>query len=389
MKIEEHEVTIRELIDGYIDNQEDGVFGYHGKLNIRPAYQRELVYTEDKQKDVIYSVLSGFPLNVMYFMENEDGTYELLDGQQRTLSICRYCDGQYSVKIDGHPKVFGNLGTVLQNQVLDYAIKVYFCKGTVEERKKWFEIINFKGEALTKQELLNAIYSGPWVTDAKRYFSKTGCPAYKIANDYLYNKSAIRQDILEVALKWIADRDGIDYEEYMNRHQDDETAAPLWEYFKGVIEWVKKVFGCPDNYRSAMKKVEWGILYNKYHENEYDPTVMEEKVAALIGDYEVTRDHGVYEFVFDGEPRHLSLRTFDDRTKKLTYKKQGGKCNICHKKFEYKDMQGDHIVAWASGGTTVPENCQMLCINCNLQKSSNQTTEIRLKSYADAIQNQA
>jgi hypothetical protein len=383
MKIEEHEVTIRDLIDGYVDNQENGVFGYHGKLNIRPAYQRELVYSDDKQKDVIYSILNNFPLNVMYFMENEDDTFELLDGQQRTLSICRFCDGQYSIMINGHPKVFRNLGIAKQEEIKNYPIKVYFCKGTVEERKKWFEIINFKGEALTRQELLNAIYSGPWVTDAKRYFSKTGCPAYRMATDYLYNKSAIRQEILETALKWIANRDEINYEEYMNQHQDFDNAEELWNYFKSVIDWVKETFGCPENYRNAMKKVEWGILYNKFHKNKYDPVIMEEKVNALINDYEVTRDHGVYEFVFDGDHRHLNLRTFDERTKRIAYKKQNGICPICGEHFDYSEMQGDHWIPWSKGGTTVPENCKMLCVPCNIQKSNQQVEEIRLKAYLD------
>jgi hypothetical protein len=383
MDIQEHDVTIRELIDGYIDNQEDGVFGYHGKLNIRPAYQRELVYTEEKQKDVMRSVRSGFPLNVMYFMENDDGTYELLDGQQRTLSICRYCDNQYSLDYDGQPKLFHNLSPEVREEVLDYKIKVYFCKGTVDERKKWFEIINFKGEALTHQELLNAIYSGPWVTDAKRYFSKTGCVAYQLGNDYLFNKTAIRQDIFETALKWIANSENIDYEEYMAIHEHDDNAEPLWEYFKAVIEWVKEVFGCPENYRKPMKKVEWGLLYNKYHQNKYDSKVMEEKVAELINNYEVSRDQGVYEFVFDGEVKHLNIRTFDDRTKNAAYKKQKGICPICKKHFDYEEMQGDHWIPWSKGGATVPENCKMLCVACNIQKSNMQAAEIRAKSYVD------
>jgi len=385
MIIKEHEIRIRDLVDGYKDNQEDGVYGYHGLLNIRPPYQRELVYDEEKQRAVINSIRNGFPLNVMYFMENEDGTYELLDGQQRTLSICRYWDNQYSLKIDGTPKLFHNLGKEAQDAILNYSIKVYFCKGTVDERKKWFEIINFKGEALTHQELLNAMFSGPWVTDAKKYFSKTGCAAYQLANDYLNNKSAIRQEIFETVLKWIAHKEGIDYEEYMAIHQHDASAEPLWNYFKTVIDWVKKVFGCPSNYRPAMKKVDWGILYNKYHQNDFDPKIMEEKVCALINDYEVSRDQGVYEFVFDGDCRHLNLRTFDDRTKKNAYKQQGGICPICEQHFEFSEMQGDHWKPWSKGGTTVPENCKMLCITCNIQKSNKEAADIRLKSYINAI----
>lgn len=370
MNIVEHEILIKDLVDGYVDNQENGVFGFHGKLNIRPPYQRELVYDKEAQQDVIRSIRNGFPINVMYFMENEDGTYELLDGQQRTLSICRYYDNQYSLNFDGSPKLFHNLTPNEQEKFLNYGIKVYFCVGTDEERKKWFEVINYKGEALTRQELLNAIYSGAWVTDAKRYFSKTGCAAYQIANDYLQNKTAIRQEILEVALKWIADKENIDYEEYMAIHQHDTDAEALWNYFKSVIDWVKKVFGCPDNYRSEMKKIDWGILYNKYCDNEYNADEMETKVAALMSDYEITKRAGIYLYVFDGDERHLNLRTFDERTKKTVYEQQGKKCFICGKAKPYSGMHGDHWKPWSKGGTTVIENCRMLCTECNLKKSA-------------------
>lgn len=381
MKIVEHEITIRELVDGYVDNQEQGVYGYHGLLNIRPPYQRELVYDLDKQREVIKSVRNNFPLNVMYFMENDDGTYELLDGQQRTLSICRYWDNQYSLNFDGQPKKFHNLGTEAQQDFLKYPIKVYFCKGNVDERKKWFEIINFKGEALTTQELLNAIYCGPWVTDAKRYFSKTGCVAYELANAYLNNKSAIRQQIFETALKWIADKNEEDYEEYMATHQNDSNAEELWKYFKDVIEWVERTFGCPDNYRSPMKKVEWGIVYNKYHEKEYDSEIMEEKISNLFNDYEITREQGIYEFVFDGDPKHLNLRKFDEKTKKIAYKQQSGICPICNEHFKYEEMEGDHWKPWSKGGATTQENCKMLCCLCNQRKKAKEFADIKLKSY--------
>ena len=383
MKIDEHIVTIRELVDGYVDNAEEGIYGYHGKLNIRPPYQRELVYAQAQQEDVIKSVRNGFPLNVMYFMENEDGTYELLDGQQRTLSICRYVDNQYSVNYDGSPKVFHNLGKEIQDEILDYKIHVYFCKGTDEERKKWFQIINFKGEALTRQELLNAIYSGPWVTDAKRYFSKTGCAAFKIGSEYMSNKSAIRQEIFEMVLKWIADAEDVDYEEYMAQHEACESAKPLWEYYQDVIEWIESVFGCPDNYRSIMKKVDWGPLYNKYHENSYDTATMEKKISKILSMNDISKEQGIYEFVFDGDIRHLNLRKFDDLTKRRAYKQQKGICPLCKKHFEYDEMQGDHWIPWSKGGATVPENCKMLCISCNIQKSDKQSPDIVKMAYMD------
>ncbi len=372
MQIKQHTITIRELTADYEDNDENGVVGYFGKLNIRPPYQREFVYSDEKQKAVIDSVIKGYPLNVMYFMENDDGTYEMLDGQQRTLSICRYVKNAYSVQINGHPRKFGNLSPEQQETILNYPIEVYFCKGTNDERKTWFEIINFKGESLTKQELLNAIYSGSWVTDAKRYFSKTGCVAYQLANEYIYNKSAIRQEIFELALKWIADSENIGYEDYMSVHQHDENAEPLWNYFQSVIEWVKQLFGCPKNYRIEMKKVNWGILYNKYANNTYSTDELEESISKLMQDDEITKREGIYEYVFDKDKRHLNLRKFDERTKKIVYERQNKKCYICGKVKSFKEMHGDHWIPWSKGGTTVIENCKMLCAECNLKKSSQQ-----------------
>ncbi len=375
MIFDDIDLSIKDLIDGYSDNQENGVFGYKGKLNIRPAYQREFVYNEQQQCDVIRSVRSDYPLNVMYFMLNDDGTYELLDGQQRILSICRYWDNKYSVLYNDQRKFFHNLGAEEKKQFLNYKLKVYICKGTAEDRKKWFEIINFKGESLTRQELLNAMYSGPWVTDAKRYFSKNGCVAYDLGNDYMDKKVAIRQEIFEQALKWIADKEKIDYEEYMAIHEPDESAEPLWVYFSNVIEWVKATFGCEDehdndNYRPEMKKVNWGILYNKYGENTYDATEMESKVSKLMADFEVTKKAGVYEYVFDNDEKHLNLRTFDDGIKRTVYEQQEHKCFICKKVKPYKEMHGDHWKPWSEGGTTVIENCRMLCNECNLKKSA-------------------
>lgn len=377
MNFEPHEITIRDLVNNYADNGEDGVFGYLGKLNIRPPYQRELVYNEEEQKDVINSVINEYPLNVMYWMVNNDDTYELLDGQQRTLSICRYYDNKYSVVIDGYSKKYFNLSENQKKAFLDYKLLVYFCKGSIDERKKWFKIINFKGQKLTDQEMLNAMYSGPWVTDAKRYFSKTNCAAYRLGNDYLNNKRAIRQEILETVLKWAADAENITIDEYMANHQNDLSAEPLWNYFKSIIEWVKKLFGCTDDdesqYRSEMKKVNWGILYNTYSQNEYDNKSIQEKVTALMADSDEVGDKvGIYTYIFDNDERHLSLRQFDYAVKRSVYEQQHGKCAICGKKKDFDVMHGDHWIPWSKGGKTIIENCKMLCAECNLRKSAQQ-----------------
>lgn len=209
MKIELHEIPVRDVVSGYVDSAENGVVGYGGKLNIRPAFQREFIYKEKQRDEVVHTVIRNFPLNVMYWVKGDDGNFEVLDGQQRTISICQYVTGDFSVMIDGMPRKFDNLTDTEQKQILDYPLMIYICEGTDKEKLDWFKIINIAGEQLTAQELRNAIYTGEWLTEAKKYFSKTQCPAYQIAGDYL-NGSAIRQNYLETALKWIAARDGIE-----------------------------------------------------------------------------------------------------------------------------------------------------------------------------------
>ena len=275
MKIKLYEIPVKDIVKGYLNSDEEGIVGYDGKLNIRPQYQREFVY-KDKQRDaVINTVQNDFPLNVMYWVKNDDDTYEVLDGQQRTISICEYVDGVYSIA----KKYFHNLTKVEQNQILNYKLMIYFCEGTDKERLDWFRTINIAGEKLTEQELRNAVYTGPWLTDAKRYFSKTGCAAYNLGNDYIKGV-CIRQEFLETVLKWISDRDGEAIEDYMAKHQHDKNANDLWLYFSSVINWVKTIF---PKYRKEMKGIEWGILYNKYHKNEYDAIFLDIEMPEMDG----------------------------------------------------------------------------------------------------------
>ena len=253
MKIQLKEIAIREVANGYFNNDEEGVVGFDGILNIRPKYQREFVY-KDKQRDsVIETVQKNFPLNVMYWVKNEDDTYEVLDGQQRTISICEYVTGSFSL----NSMYFHNLTDVEQNQILDYKLMVYFCEGNDKEKLDWFKTINIAGEKLTDQELRNAIYTGTWLTDAKRYFSKTGCPAYNIGSDFLTG-SPIRQDYLETAISWLSN-DNI--EQYMAENQHKPNANELWLYFNNLISWVRVIF---PKYRREMKGVNYGILYNNF-----------------------------------------------------------------------------------------------------------------------------
>jgi len=249
MKIELKEITVRELAKGYKDNAEEGVVGYDGKLDIRPPYQREFIY-KDKQRDaVIDTITKDFPLNVMYWHVRDDGNYEIIDGQQRTISICQYVEGDFSVKVGSFPdlRAFHNLQKDEQDQILNYKCMIYFCSGTDSERLEWFKTINIAGEKLTDQELRNAVYSGSWVSDAKRYFSKSNRP--KIGDDYL-SGSANRQEYLETAIKWISD-DNI--EKYMSKNQHEPNSNELWLYFQSVINWVKAVFPI---YRREMRGVE-------------------------------------------------------------------------------------------------------------------------------------
>lgn len=359
MKIELKKITVRELAAGYRDSNEEGVVGYGGLLNIRPKYQREFVYN-DKQRDaVITTIEKGFPLNVMYWAVCDDGTFEVIDGQQRTISVCQYVNGDFSHNF----RWFHNLQTDEQERILSYELMIYLCSGTDSEKLDWFRTINIAGAKLTDQELRNAVYAGSWTSDAKRYFSKSGCAAYKIASDYMTG-SAIRQEYLETAISWISD-DNI--EVYMAMHQNDVNAAELWLYFQAVINWIKLVF---PTYRKEMKGVAWGLLYNKYGKNPFDVAKIESRVAELMLDEDVTNKRGIYTYLFDGNERHLNIRAFSDKMKREAYERQQGICTECGNHFAIEQMAGDHIIPWSRGGATTADNCQMLCRDCNSRKSN-------------------
>ncbi len=365
MKIELQKIKVRDLVAGYINSDEEGVVGYDGLLNIRPKYQREFVYKDKQRDEVINTIRKNFPLNVMYWCKNDDGKFELLDGQQRTISICEYVEGNFSIK----GLAFHNLTKDQQEQILDYDLMIYFCEGTDSEKLDWFEIINIAGEELTPQELKNAIYTGEWLTDAKKHFSKNGCPAYKIANKYL-NGSPIRQEYLETALKWICDRDNIkEIKDYMSKNQNNSNANELWLYFQNVINWVNAIF---PNYRKEMKGLEWGYIYNKYKDKNLNPKEIEEKISELMKDEydEITNKKGIYEYLLSGNEKYLSIRKFKDNEKRKVYERQKGICVRCKNHYEIEEMEADHIKPYSEGGHTTIDNCQMLCIDCNRRKSN-------------------
>lgn len=358
MKIELKEITIRELAKGYKDNAEEGVIGYGGKLDIRPPYQREFIY-KDKQRDaVITTVTKDFPLNVMYWAVREDGNFEIIDGQQRTISVCQYVIGDFSY----NNLYFHNLKDDQQEQILNYKLMIYLCSGTDSERLEWFRTINIVGEKLTDQELRNAVYAGSWVSDAKRHFSKTGCPAYSIGHDYL-SGVAIRQEYLETAIDWISKGQ---IEDYMSNHQHDKDAKVLWVYFQAIINWVKSVF---TNYRKEMKGVPFGTLYNEFKDKKVDAKKIEKEIAKLMEDEDVTNKKGIYFYVLTRKEKFLNIRAFTDKQKREAYERQKGICPACKKKWKIEEMEADHITPWHEGGKTITENCQMLCKDDNRIKA--------------------
>lgn len=358
MNIELKEITVRELTKDYRDLGDDGVYGYGGKLDIRPSFQREFIY-RDKQRDaVIDTITKDFPLNVMYWAVREDGNYEVIDGQQRTISIAQYIEGDFAFK----GRYFHNLQSDERDQILNYKLMVYLCSGTDSEKLEWFKTINIAGERLTDQELRNAVYSGPWVSDAKRYFSKHGCAAYGLGSDYL-SGSPIRQEYLETTIKWISN-DAI--EKYMGRNQREPNANEIWLYFQSVINWIRVIF---PNYRREMKGVEWGILYNRFKEQRYDSIKLEAEVAMLMEDEDVGNKKGIYIYVLTHEEKHLNIRAFSPNQKREAYERQKGICPVCSEHFEIEEMEADHITPWHEGGKTIADNCQMLCREDNRRKS--------------------
>lgn len=372
MKIEAKPIKVRDIFESYSDNGDDGVFAYGGKLAIRPAYQREFVYSTEKAEEVVHTILKGFPLNVMYWVKVGNDKFEVLDGQQRTLSVMQYLKHQYPIEIGGKKYYWDALPDDKYNAIMDYNFMIYICEGNESEKLDWFRVVNIAGEKLTEQELRNSVYTGEWLSNAKTHFSKRNCAAKGISDKYITGDPN-RQELLEKALKGISEFQDIkDITEYMAAHKSDKDADELWQYFQDVISWVQKIF---PNYYPDMKGLDWCHLYNIYHSNTYNSSEMNKEVKRLHEDEDVQKPKGIYEYLLckENDPfagRLLSLRVFTDRDKLSAYSKQDGVCPICKQHFKFEEMEGDHIRPWSKGGHTTPDNCQMLCRDCNGKKTN-------------------
>ena len=372
MTIKQIEVTVGDIARGYINNEEQGVRGYGGQLDIRPPYQREFIYNENEQQAVISTVLKGYPLNVMYWVrrsEDAECPYEVMDGQQRTLSLCEYVDGKFAYDF----KNFFNQPADIQKIILDYPLTIYLCEGEPSEKLEWFKTINIAGKPLNEQEINNAVYAGPFVTDAKRHFSKSNCGAYRLGKD-LVNGTPIRQEFLKKALEWMAEHETREGKPqsvvgYMAEHQHDPNANNLWTYFQNVLNWTITNFDLK-KFKKIMKGLNWALYYDKYHSTTLDTADLASRISKLILDSDVQKQMGIIPYVLTGDERHLDLRSFPEDIKLAVWEKQHHICPSCQKEFDYEFMEGDHITPWREGGRTVIENCQMLCRECNRRKGS-------------------
>lgn len=378
------DITIKEICNGFTYNELEGkgLFGLSGKLTIQPEYQRNYIYADGK-KDVavIDSIIKGYPLGILYFVKTGDDTYEVLDGQQRITSFGRYVIGKFAVKVNGMENYFTGLAEDLQNKILDTKLLIYICEGSESEIKEWFKTINIAGVPLNEQELLNAIYSGKFVTAAKKEFSNSQNSNIQKWSAYIKG-DVKRQDFLACALDWVSKGNK---ETYMSEHRNNEDISELKSYFTSVIDWISSVFKTVEK---EMCGLHWGELYETYHKNPYNPDEVDKKVKELYADGAVKNRSGIFEYVLGGciETKLLNIRIFEDKDKRIVYEKQTkeaeekgiSNCPFCAisdtpnkiKIWKLAEMDADHVSAWSKGGATSIENCQMLCRPHNIAKGN-------------------
>jgi len=377
--------TIGDVIEGFEYNEYEGkgLFGLGGKLTIQPEYQRNYIYADGKRDvAVIDSILKGYPIGLLYFNKTGEDTYEVLDGQQRITSIGRFVKGKFPwVDANGHEQFYDGLATSLKEKLLNTPLLVYVCEGEEPEIKDWFRTINISGVPLTEQEIRNAVYSGPFVTLAREEFSNSQNSLVQKWSAYI-SGDVKRQAFLETALDWVS---GGAIDNYMSKHRNDNNIDGLKVHFNTVIDWISNVF---IDVESEMKGLEWGRLYEAYHNNSYNPQKVSEELRELLGSYEVKDRRGVFEYILGGstDTKLLNVRVFDEPTKKAVYAEQTreaetkgiSNCSYCaighdsnkDKLWAYSDMDADHVSAWSKGGSTEKENCEMLCKPHNRAKGN-------------------
>jgi len=380
------DITVADICDGFVYNELEGkgLFGLGGRLVIQPEYQRNYFYQEKggkREQAVIHSLLRGYPIGLLYFNKVGDDRYEVLDGQQRITSIGRFVTNKFAIMVGGNPKIFDSLPADQKARLLDTKLLIYICEGAESEIKEWFQTINIAGVPLNEQELLNAIYSGPFVTLARAEFSNSQNANLHKWRAYIKG-NVNRQDFLACALDWVSKGNISDY---MSKHRYDDNIDELKTYFNSVIDWVATVFR--DVY-PEMQGLEWGRLYEQYHRTPYDPDEVAEQVRRLYDDPYVRNKRGIFEYVLGGcqDPQLLEVRVFDEAVKRAVYARQTAaaqaagvsNCPLCavghdanrSRIYEYKEMEADHVTAWSKGGASTPENCQMLCKTHNRAKGN-------------------
>ena len=380
-------ITVKDICEGFVYNELEGkgLFGLSGKLTIQPEYQRNYIYASDggkREVAVIESVLKEYPIGLIYFNKISENNLEVLDGQQRITSVGRFVNGKFAIKDEnGHEQYFDGMAKDKKARILETKLLIYECEGTESQIKEWFKTINITGVPLKLQELLNAVYSGPFVTLGKQEFSNSENSNIQKWSAYI-SGSANRQDFLERALDWVSKGNIGDY---MSSHRFDKNITELKKYFSSVIDWVSSVFV---DVESEMQGLEWGRLYETYHKKSYNPKKVSEEVQKLYGDPYVKNRKGIFEFILGGstDTKLLDVRVFDDATKKSVYKEQTTKaekkkesncphCAIGHdankkKIWNLSEMDADHVAAWSKGGATLTKNCQMLCKTHNRAKGN-------------------
>lgn len=379
------DITVKDICDGFVYNELEakGLFGLSGKLTIQPEYQRNYIYADGiKDVAVIESILKEYPLGLIYFVKVANDEFEVLDGQQRITSIGRFVTNKFPIKDEnGLEQYFDSIAEDKQKLILETELLIYECEGEESEIKEWFRTINIAGIPLNDQELNNAVFSGPFVTLAKKEFSNSQNANVQKWSAYI--KGAVdRQQFLERALDWVSKGSIVDY---MSRNRNTDNIQELKTYFTSVIDWVSGVFL---DVESEMKGLEWGRLYESYHETAYNPKNVSKQLHALYGDPYIKNRKGIFEFILGGstDTKLLNIRVFDDATKKAVYSTQTkeaksreiSNCPLCvlghdsnkTRIWKLAEMDADHVTAWSKGGETTIKNCQMLCKTHNRAKGN-------------------